>query len=482
MNSSLNAPQNRKDVKTQRLPDTAERRRDVELRLVFEKKYECYIGLAYSMLRVTEEAEDVVAEVFHKALNEWEDQSYMGILNLEAYLTTCVQNACRNIIKRDKIKRSVINASIINQPSIYNPMAQFDLDIKLIMKVLSPEEAETLRLYMQGYTHKEIAAMLKCSDGTSRNRLSEARTKLRLLFGQKPDHDPDNDDSPDRQGKQSAASGKPSGFKKARKNPPGDGPRMIDLLNYLSTTAVSEQVRQSVLYWLETEDTAIDIVRGFRMALHQESAKDVAIKMKNSKDKLREQLFGPNDRTLKEDNMIQSPCFYLSSENKQIHHFYWNEIEVDHQFTWKYINNLKMHFNKCIVDLHSSDKKTHRNMSFNHIRLIAPEQKNSAVKMNAKKIIFNQFQDYIQNSYQTYCNQHGLSTTDDQFIAFLMDQNLISMTQLQRYTIQRAFEQLCSQYHLPKTRAVDTLSDRFMLSERTVWNMLKVKKEKKKGV
>jgi hypothetical protein len=93
--------------------------------------------------------------------------------------------------------------------------------------------------------------------------------------------------------------------------------------------------------------------------------------------------------------------------------------------------------------------------------------------MEPRKYILDKFQEHLRIGYEAYCTRHGLQNTNEQLITFLIDQDLISPTRLQRYTVIHEFEKLKSEQQCPKTLAVDTLANRFRLSARTVWSVLR---------
>lgn len=97
-----------------------------------------------------------------------------------------------------------------------------------------------------------------------------------------------------------------------------------------------------------------------------------------------------------------------------------------------------------------------------------------------RKYILDKFQEHLHSGFEAFCSRHGIEKTDGQFITFLIDHDLISQTQLQRYTVLREFEKINMEQHGPKTLVVDTLANRFRISERTVWTILKQAKISKK--
>jgi len=52
-----------------------------------------------------------------------------------------------------------------------------------------------------------------------------------------------------------------------------------------------------------------------------------------------------------------------------------------------------------------------------------------------RKYILDKFQQHLRDSFEVFCKRHGIEKTDDDLIAFLIDQNLISTPQLQRSTV-----------------------------------------------
>jgi len=97
-----------------------------------------------------------------------------------------------------------------------------------------------------------------------------------------------------------------------------------------------------------------------------------------------------------------------------------------------------------------------------------------------RKYILDKFEQYLQQGFEGYCKRHSIEQTLGQFITFLIDQDLISLSHLKRFTVLREFERIMDEQHFPKTLAVDTLANRFRISERTVWSILRYAKPAKK--
>lgn len=90
-----------------------------------------------------------------------------------------------------------------------------------------------------------------------------------------------------------------------------------------------------------------------------------------------------------------------------------------------------------------------------------------------KKSIMDRFQEHLHSNFETFCNRHGIEQTQGQFITFIIDQNLIERSLIQRYTVLKEYEKICAEHQYTKTLIVEVLSNRFHISTRTVWSILK---------
>jgi hypothetical protein len=97
-----------------------------------------------------------------------------------------------------------------------------------------------------------------------------------------------------------------------------------------------------------------------------------------------------------------------------------------------------------------------------------------------KKHLIDKFQEHLDAQYEEYCRRHDMVKNEHQLVGYLIDQMLITSTNLQRYTVVKEYEKLCNQSQISKTQAVETLASRFSLSERTIWSILKNNIKQKK--
>ncbi|MBK8565060.1 MAG: hypothetical protein IPN76_17415 [Saprospiraceae bacterium] len=90
-----------------------------------------------------------------------------------------------------------------------------------------------------------------------------------------------------------------------------------------------------------------------------------------------------------------------------------------------------------------------------------------------RKHLMDKFFEHLNQSFGAWCSTHEMPNSEDCFLTFLIDQDLIPPTNILRYTVQLEMSRLCKENSLQKTHNVEILAHRFNLSERTIWNILK---------
>lgn len=93
--------------------------------------------------------------------------------------------------------------------------------------------------------------------------------------------------------------------------------------------------------------------------------------------------------------------------------------------------------------------------------------------MANRKYILDRFQQHLLKKYQSYCTRHNISDPVEGLITFLIDQELIPEKNIKDYTVRQEFDDIYPNEEYHKTRTVNALADRFNLSERSIWSILK---------
>jgi len=93
--------------------------------------------------------------------------------------------------------------------------------------------------------------------------------------------------------------------------------------------------------------------------------------------------------------------------------------------------------------------------------------------MEYRKLITDRFETHVNENFKAFCKRHGLEQNEKHLISFFVDQDLVPGAQVMRYTILNEFEKMAIKGPKQKSLIVNHLADRFSISERTVWSILK---------
>lgn len=154
---------------------------------LYERYFGRLVGVAYRYTNDKQEAINLLNQAFLKIFKAL--SSYQEIGNLLGFMRTIVFRTAINHV-RDKVFFDEISDANYNnlQNTPLSIDAFLDLDIEYILTAMRqlPDATRTVfSLYeIDGYSHADIAEMLKISVGTSKWHLSEAKARLRKLLRQ----------------------------------------------------------------------------------------------------------------------------------------------------------------------------------------------------------------------------------------------------------------------------------------------------------
>ena len=135
-------------------------------------------------LQQESEIEEILADAFYTILTK------LGQLKetaaFEAWARRITINCCLAVLRK-KGEFKVYLEDLKQEPQHYNswPAPMEEDDLLQLLQHLPPGCRTIFNLFaIEGYSHKEIAAMLQISEGTSKSQLNFSKTKLKELVHQ----------------------------------------------------------------------------------------------------------------------------------------------------------------------------------------------------------------------------------------------------------------------------------------------------------
>lgn len=153
-----------------------------EFDLFFKKYYSLFLSFACRYRLDTEEARDIVQEVF---ISFWEQhENFTSLVAVKAFFYRSISNRCLNYLKHEDVKSryaesqmTEISSEEFIQENIIREEVSFIVRQKI--KELSPREQEVLILSLQNKSNQEIADLLSLSIPTVKTHKMHAYAKLR---------------------------------------------------------------------------------------------------------------------------------------------------------------------------------------------------------------------------------------------------------------------------------------------------------------
>ncbi len=95
------------------------------------------------------------------------------------------------------------------------------------------------------------------------------------------------------------------------------------------------------------------------------------------------------------------------------------------------------------------------------------------MKEQQRKQIVDVFCQSLNEEFEVYCTRHGVEASFESFITYAIDFNFIPNSTIQHYAILKTFEEMKHRPDMKKTEQVNQLADRFNLTSRSIWNILR---------
>ena len=152
-----------------------------EYRSLFDNHYDSLVYLARTYLTRTEDAEEVVQDVFVKI---WQKRDHLSIHGMKTYLFRSTKNACLNFLRKKNIDTQSVD-QLVNYLGSENQTnhlesLEFSHQVKMAIEQLPPK---TKRVFLMNryfeFPYKEIADILDISPKTVENQMGNALKSLR---------------------------------------------------------------------------------------------------------------------------------------------------------------------------------------------------------------------------------------------------------------------------------------------------------------
>jgi RNA polymerase sigma-70 factor (ECF subfamily) len=155
------------------------------LESLVERHYDAVFRLAYRWCGRRQDAEDIAQEVFVKLVRKLDQ--FQRQASFRTWLYRIVVNTAKDL-HRTSSRRQRLESTFARQEASENPGRRPDevLAARELVQALNllPErqKAAVLLVLGEGFTHKEAAGVLGCSETTISWRVFQARRKIRKLW------------------------------------------------------------------------------------------------------------------------------------------------------------------------------------------------------------------------------------------------------------------------------------------------------------
>jgi RNA polymerase sigma factor (sigma-70 family) len=127
--------------------------------------------------------EEIMSDAFYTIFTKLEQLKEVGAF--EAWARKITVNLCLSHIRKKGNNTIALEDAPINQTPQVSAAYMDKVDLLKLLNLLPEGCRMVFNLFaIEGYSHKEIAALLNISEGTSKSQLHFSKTKLKDLVGQ----------------------------------------------------------------------------------------------------------------------------------------------------------------------------------------------------------------------------------------------------------------------------------------------------------
>ena len=140
-------------------------------------------NLAYRFSHNHTSAEDLLQEIFIKVFSKI--KMLRSPEDLKSWMYRIAINTCISFTRKKRVTKEVALNNIEDVYGYEDEGAFVSKYLERAIYLLPPKQKSIFLLHdVQGFTHEEIADIMKLSEGTSKSQLSKARMKLREYLGE----------------------------------------------------------------------------------------------------------------------------------------------------------------------------------------------------------------------------------------------------------------------------------------------------------
>jgi len=136
------------------------------------------LNLAYRFTGDSSLAEDLLQDIFIKTFTNIKKLKSTGAFN--SWIYRIAVNTCMSFVRKKGKTKEVSLNEIEDVAHSEDDENQVKQQLEQAIKILPPKQKIVFQLHdVQGFTHAEIAKIMKSSEGTAKSQLFKARMKIR---------------------------------------------------------------------------------------------------------------------------------------------------------------------------------------------------------------------------------------------------------------------------------------------------------------
>lgn len=151
-------------------------RTDKDLTELYHRHVDTVWRVCYSFMKNKADSEDMVQETFLKLLSC--GKRFQSAEHEKAWLIVTASNLCKDALKRAQRRDEPLD----DHMELSAPQGDSTM-LDAVLALPADYKTAVYLYYYEGYSTKEIAALLRCPHTTVRTRLARARKRLKIMLG-----------------------------------------------------------------------------------------------------------------------------------------------------------------------------------------------------------------------------------------------------------------------------------------------------------